>query len=72
VCGAIFNAVTYTTKPQNQSVEIVTFKSLRNQEREEIIKQQEQAGVIRAPKKKMPDDLQRELHEVSLSAIKII
>lgn len=72
VCGAIFNAVTYTTKPQNKSVEVVTFKSLRRQEQEELKQEQEREGVIKAPKRKMPENLEREIHEVSLSAIKLI
>lgn len=72
VCGAIFNAVSYTTKPQNQSVEVISYKSLMKEQQRQEKEEQDKAGVISAPKKKMPEDLRRELSEISLSAIRII
>jgi len=74
VCGAIFNAVQYTRKPENREVEIVTYKSLARKQREQEVEKSQEDGVIRAPKhrKPMPPELERELHEISLSQIELL
>lgn len=74
VCGAIFNAIEQTPKPQNKVVEVVSYKSLMKKQRlEERAQAAEAQGVIKPPQKRpMPENLQRELHEVSLEQIKLI
>jgi len=54
-CGAIFNAITYTPKPQNTEIEVVSYSDLHR--REQAAK--EPVGVIKAPKRgPMPPELQ--------------
>ena len=69
VCGAIYNAVTYTIKPQNQNIEVVTYKSLMRQQAE---REQQPSGVIRPPKKPMPQELAEQLEQFNISSIKLI
>lgn len=70
ICGAIFNAVSLTTKPQATEVEIMTYSKLKKMLREEQASQQ---APIEPPKRsKMPEDLKKELSSISLSEIKII
>lgn len=68
VCGAVFNAISRTRRPQNQEVEIVSYKKLMRQQEQE--KQSE--AVIKPPKRTMPKDLADQLHEIRLDQIKII
>lgn len=67
-CGAIFNAVTYTIKPQDEIVEVVSFGDMVQRERREAERQwshyneNKVDGVIRQPgqretKRDIPDDL---------------
>lgn len=70
VCGAIFNAITYTIKPQNKNIEVVSYKSLMRQQAAE--KPVEKDGVIRAPKKPMPPELAEKLENISVEAIRLI
>jgi phage terminase large subunit-like protein len=73
VCGAIFDAVTWTTKPQNQNVEVITYKSLMRTQEQERVEDNNRRGVITPPKKKeMPAELRREVDSISLSAIRLI
>jgi len=55
-CGAIFNAVTHTPKPVNRVAEVRTVRDhhLRNRREEE----QKFRGVIEAPKRQMPPELE--------------
>lgn len=70
-CGAIFDAVSLTPKPQNEVVEVMTLADLARRERE----QQEQMrkdnpekfnGVIAPPKRDMPEELQNYLRGMRL------
>ena len=69
-CGAIFDAVSLTPKPQSTEVEVVTLKDLHKREREEERKRLEERGavdgVIRPPKRNMPDDLQRYMNALTI------
>lgn len=52
-CGAIFNAVENTLRPQNQTVEVLTLKDLHRREQDAIMAELESkhfGGVIEAPK----------------------
>jgi hypothetical protein len=69
VAGAIYNAVTYTLKPQNQNIEIITYKNLMRKMDEE--KPVRNDAVIRPPRK-MPDELADNFSTISLSEIKVI
>jgi len=70
-CGAIYNSITLTPKPRgDREVEVQTYKSLmRKQHKEELdrlAQQQEQDGVIRAPKRDIPPELQNFLNNARL------
>lgn len=71
-CGAIFNAVSLSTKPRNKEVEILTYRKVLQAEAEEQAARQPDDGVIRAPKKEMPADLAEQFDKISLEAIRII
>lgn len=63
VCGAIFNAVAYTPKPEDLEVEVMTLKDLyRKQMAQEAerakIAAPEFSGVINKPKREVPPELQ--------------
>lgn len=60
VCGAIYNAVQRTPKPQSFEVaEVLSYKELMRQRRVEEQKMREEKfnGVISAPQRQMPDEL---------------
>lgn len=67
--GAIYNAVKHTQKPQNKQVEIITLKSLQQKMADERAAQQD--GVIRAPKHRMPDEIERGLGNVTGQRLQI-
>jgi len=72
VCGAVYDAVKNTAKPQNRTVEIVTLSNLQtkiDQEKEERWKRD---GVIRPPKHAMPAELRGAIDRVSVENIKLI
>lgn len=57
VCGAIFNAVENTYRPQNEVVEVLTLKDMHKRERAAEIEELESKhfnGVIASPKRKEP------------------
>lgn len=56
-CGAIYNAVTHTPKPVDETVEVLSYKDLMSRQRRESALQAED-GVIRPPKRPMPSELQ--------------
>jgi phage terminase large subunit-like protein len=58
VCGAIYNAVENTYRPQNQEVEVLTLKDLHKREQAAMMKDIESkhfGGVIAPPKRAEPD-----------------
>lgn len=57
VCGAIFNAIAYTDKPQDFEVEVVDFATAARRVQNEPVSRKHK-GVISAPKPKMPSELQ--------------
>jgi hypothetical protein len=70
-CGAIFNAVSLTTKPGNREIEVVSFKSI--QKKLGFNEDERQGAVITPPKKQsMPADLRDHLREIRTDAIRII
>lgn len=71
VCGAIYNAVSLTAKPQNQEVEVITYKSLQRSIDQN--KQERPDGIIKPPKKQqMPAEFREEMGNIVTSAIKLI
>lgn len=70
VCGAIFNAVSYTPKPENFVIEAVTYADVRERirkaEYEKNKHAKEEQGVIKAPKPKMPIELEQYLDQMQL------
>lgn len=57
VCGAIFNAVEHTPKPEEQMAEVYNYADFMRQSREEALERYQKTGVIKAPKKNIPDDI---------------
>lgn len=57
VCGAIYNAVSHASKPQDTTVEVMSYADLVRKQREEEAAKPEPVGVIRAPKPDMPPEL---------------
>jgi len=69
VCGAIFNAVSLTRKPVDQEVEIINYRDIlvrQEQERKQKEANEGFDGVIRAPKRQIPDDLAQFLSNARL------
>lgn len=63
-CGAIFNAVENTHRPQNQEVEVLTLKDLHRREQAARMAEFESkhfGGVIEAPKRTSPDKMPAEI-----------
>ena len=57
VCGAIYNAIAHTRKPVANEIEALSYKDLlrrRHQEQQPV----ESVGVIRAPQRSIPPELQ--------------
>ena len=60
-CGAIFNAVSHASRPQNTEIEVISYKDLMRRQREEEQKQAVEnrfKGVIKDPRHEMPQELQ--------------
>jgi hypothetical protein len=73
VCGSIFNAIAHTPKQTNREVEVISYKTVAKRQRQEEAMQQSEDGVIRPPKRRpMPADLERELHENTISSMKLL
>lgn len=67
VCGAIFNAVSHTTKPANEEVEVLSYQDIiKRRAAEEAERKMLNDGVIRAPKRDMPTNLQEYLSSAKL------
>lgn len=56
-CGAIFNAITYTPKPVDEIVEVLTYRDLMRKERQEEQEKIGFSGVITLPKRDIPPEL---------------
>ena len=72
VAGAVFNAVSLTPKPQNREVVPMTYRKLMKQQEMERQEQARQDGVIRPPKRPMPDDIKEQFDRISVETIKLI
>lgn len=59
VCGAIFNAVTHSSKPINREIEHLTIADVRRRMREHQPVEDQTPGVIKAPKTSMPPELRQ-------------
>lgn len=62
-CGAIFNAVSHTRKPKNTVVEVRTLKDHVSRNRRAA---EESIGVIKPPKRKVPDELADYLRQMKV------
>ncbi|AXH68800.1 terminase [Streptomyces phage Comrade] len=68
VCGAIYNAIAHTPRNLDETVEVKTLESVRKEIRRNSIEEYEQMkndGVIRPPKRKMPQELEEFLARIS-------
>lgn len=68
VCGAIYNSIAHTPRNMDETIEVKTLDSVRKEVvRNEIeeLKYKKQDGVIRAPKRKMPQELEEFLARIS-------
>lgn len=70
VTGAVYNAISHTTKPINKEVEVVSYKSMKQQMRRARAQPVEEP--IAPPKQKMPRELAEQMDEISLEAIRLI
>lgn len=77
-CGAIFNAVQYSQKPQNREVEVISYKKLQKDKRHEEMQKYEQkrreqgrGGIIHAPKR-MPEVFSENLDNIELNEIRLL
>jgi hypothetical protein len=69
VCGAIFNAIAHTPRQTNDVIEVKTLEQLRRENRElerNRVPQKGQDGVIRAPKREMPKELEEFLTKIQV------
>lgn len=65
VCGAIYNAIAHTRKPQATEIDVLNYKDLlRRRHAEETVV--ESVGVIRAPKREVPPELQDYMSQLKL------
>lgn len=67
VCGAIYNAIAHTPRNTNEVIEIKTLADVRAEvDRNRIEEQQAKDGVIRAPKRTIPPDLEEFLSNIQV------
>lgn len=64
VCGAIYNSIAHTPRNLDDNIEVKTIDSIRREIIENKI-QDKNDGVIRAPKRKMPKELEEFLARIS-------
>lgn len=61
-CGAIYDAVSFASRPQNTTIEVYTLAQLARKQKEEemarLVATNKVDGVIRPPKQKIPEELQ--------------
>jgi hypothetical protein len=67
-CGAIFNAVSYTPKPVNRTVEVLSYADLVKRAQAEKIENEKFKGVIKDPRTKpqMPTELESFLSDLRM------
>ncbi|AXG66205.1 terminase [Streptomyces phage Annadreamy] len=68
VCGAIFNAIAHTPRNLDETIEVKTLESVHREVRQNKLDKYEQMkadGVIRAPKRQMPQELEDFLARIS-------
>lgn len=68
VCGAIYNAIAHTPRNLDEVVEVKTLESVRHELRRNTLEEYEQMkndGVIRTPKRRMPQELEEYLARIS-------
>lgn len=64
VCGAIYNAIAHTPRSTSETIEVKTLETIRREVREtehNTIKEEIQDSVIRAPKERMPKEIEEYL-----------
>jgi hypothetical protein len=61
VCGAIYNAIAHTPRNANEVIEVKTLQDINQEIERNRIEEDKQDGVIRAPKRKMPAELEEYL-----------
>jgi hypothetical protein len=61
VCGAIYNAIAHTPRNANEVIEVKTLQDINQEIERNRIQEQESAGVIKSPKRKMPTELEEYL-----------
>lgn len=66
VCGAIYNAIAHTPRNANEVIEVKTMQDIRQEIDRNRIEEDEQSGVIRAPKRKMPTELEDYLRRLQV------
>jgi len=66
MCGAIYNAIAHSSRNDNEGIEIKTLESVRREvQRNRIEEYNQNDGVIRAPKRPMPKELEEYLARIS-------
>jgi hypothetical protein len=66
VCGAIYNAIAHTPRNANEVIEIKTLADIHQEIERNKIEEDKQDGVIRAPKRKMPAELEEYLSRLKV------
>jgi hypothetical protein len=67
VCGAIYNAIAHTPRNVDETIEVKTLESVRREVmRNEIEEAPKNDGVIRAPKRDMPAELENFLSRIKV------
>lgn len=56
-CGAIFNAVSHASKPQDTTIEVVLYADMVKRERAAEVEKAEPVGVIKRPKSEIPPEI---------------
>lgn len=65
VCGAIYNAIAHTPRGTSETIEVKTLSSISKEVELNKIEESQDSQVIKAPKKKMPQDLEAFLSKIS-------
>jgi hypothetical protein len=66
VCGAIYNAIAHTPRNANEVIEVKTLADIHQEIERNRIEEDQQDGVIRAPKRKMPAELEEYLSRLKV------
>lgn len=67
VCGAVYNAIAHTPRNLDETIEVKTLESVRKEVKRNQIEEFKRTddGVIRAPRKRMPQELEEFLSRIS-------